>query len=46
MSEKREYQYDDEENNSYDDDDNDDDECVGPSLSEAIEIVGKKKRKG
>lgn len=41
MSEKREHRDDgDEEKKSSDD------ECVGPSLSEATDIVGKKKRKG
>jgi len=39
MSEKREHEDDDKSISS-------DDECVGPSLSEAIETVEKKKRKG
>lgn len=39
MSEKREH---DDDNKS----DSSEDECVGPSLSEATEIVEKKKRKG
>lgn len=39
MSEKREHEDDEKSNSS-------DDECVGPSLSEAIDTVEKKKRKG
>lgn len=39
MSEKREHEDDDKSSSS-------EDECVGPSLSDAIEPVEKKKRKG